>query len=180
MAFLVPMLPALAMGATAIGGAITAYGQIQQGAAQASMYKYQQAVALQNADYERRVGETKAMEAGMQAQERLGMIRAAAGGGGLDPNVGSPQQIYESQRSVDQFGQGIIRADTARKAYELETQADIYGFAAKEAPIAAGIGAAGTIASSVGKVASMWLTPGFGGGAGGGVTDASGNPVFVG
>lgn len=158
-------LPVIAMAATAIGAGVTAFGQYQQGQAASAMARYQQAVALQNADYERRIGETRAMESGMQAQERLGMIRAAAGGGGLDPNVGSPQQIYESQRSVAQFGEGIIRADAARKAYALSTQADIYGFSAKESAIAGDISAAGTIASGIGKVASMWLTPGFGGGA---------------
>src|SRR5712691_9203333 len=94
----------------AVGGGIKAFGDASAASAQANMYQYQAGVAqinkniqLQNADYARKAGEVEAQESGMATRFRVGEIKTAQAGKGLDVDSGSAVEVRESQVEVGQF-----------------------------------------------------------------------------
>lgn len=158
------------MGASA-GGAITgAIGSEYQGAAQSNMYGYQAGVAqinkqiaMQNADYERRVGEVKAQESGMKTGAVIAQTKTIQGASNLDVNRGSAADVRESEHAIGRQDQDIIRSNAARLAYgkeveatQFESQSELYKMAQKTSKTAGHLGAISSILGGVSSVASKW------------------------
>ncbi len=170
-----PASMAMAGGGMGIaGGIVGAVGSITGGYAQQSMMKYQagiaqmnKTIALQNAAYERKAGETEAQISGMKTRFQVGETKVAQSGSGLDVNRGSAVGVRRSEQEIGAFNEQMIRANAARKAYGYETQAageeaqsrlDL--MAGKNAVIAGYFGAASSILGGGASAASKWSQAG--------------------
>lgn len=159
------------MAGSAVGGLLGAFGSVYKGQAQANMYNYQagiaqmnQQISLQNADYERNVGEVQAQESGMKTRAQVGQTEAAQAGSGLDVNRGSAAAVRSSEIEIGQQDENIIRANAARRAYGYEVeatqesaQAGLYRMAAETSQTSGDIGAATSLLSGGTSVADKWL-----------------------
>lgn len=180
-----PIIGAVGLGSSLLGGITGAAGSLMQGSAQSKSYKYQagvaqlnKQVALQNAEYSIRAGETQAQQSGMKTKFMVGKEKAAQGASGVDVNVGSTQQVRESQEQVGRMDQSIIRDNAGRRAYSYEVEATNYEAqskadlaAAKTSKTAGYIGAFSSILGSATSVSSKWMQgqqAGLWGGSGGG------------
>jgi hypothetical protein len=174
------------MGGTVAGSLLSAFGAGYQGQAQANMYNYQAGVAqlnkninLQNADYERNVGEVEAQESGMQTRARVASTEAIQAGSGLDVNRGSAADVRASETEIGQQNEAIIRSNAARKAYgydveatQNDAQAQLDSIAAKTSQTSGALGMAKSLLSGGTSVADKWLKgqqTGVWGGSGDGV-----------
>lgn len=112
------------------GGGLNAVGAIQQGNAAAAAAGYNAKIAAnnaqlatQNAQWELAIGEAKVGEAGIQAEQTAGKIKAAQAANGVDVNTGSAKTVQESEAKMNMLNIANIRADASRKAYGFETEA---------------------------------------------------------
>lgn len=120
---------------------------------QAGVARMNKEIAMQNAQYEREVGEVEAQQVGMEARHRLGQMIANQGASGIDVSSGSSRQIREGMIEIGYHDQAMARANAARLAYgsevqgaQYEAQASIHSFTAamddeqaKNASTAAGL-----------------------------------------
>ena len=159
--------------ASAVGGGIMAY---QQGKSEEKMYKYQQAVAKQQAELTQRTAEqnvrltqTQAAQETKQLQRKYSVLageqtaaRAASGIGGGSVTEGDiATDIFRTQKldeSTVRYNADVaswnINNQAALEKWGLSTQATQYGMAAKQAKKAGTIGLVTGIlggASSVAK-----------------------------
>ena len=167
----------VALGATAIGSGVSAYGKYQEGQSQSAMYNYQAGVAQvnaqiakQDANYTLQAGGVQSQEAGMRERAVIGATRA--GFGASNVAGASKNAVVSSEIEVGQQTQGIIAANAAKRAYGYEVgaasdtaQAGADQFAAETSKTAGGIGAVSSILGGIGSVSSKWLQmgPAFGG-----------------
>lgn len=161
---------AVGTAASAGGGILGAIGNMNQGAAQSSMYQYQASVAAvnaqiakQNADYALSTGETQAMVKGMDWRSKIGDTIAKMGASGVAVGQGSSADVLSSMHNIANLDQGIIRNNAARTAYGYEVtaaqdtaQVGMYNQAASDASKAGSINAFGSILGGVSSVASKW------------------------
>jgi hypothetical protein len=161
----------ISLGMTAIGGGISAYGSMQQGAASQSMYNYQAQVATinseieqNNARYAQSAGDIQAQGEGIKGATTVGQTRAAIGAGGLDIGSGSAKQVQQSETEVTQFDEATIRNDAARRAYGYNVaafsdtaQSTLDVAAGKESATAGDIGAYASLLGTAGSVDSKWV-----------------------
>jgi hypothetical protein len=159
------------VGGTVAGTLLSAFGANYQGQAQANMYNYQAGIAqmnskisLQNADYERSVGEVEAQESGMRTRVQVGATEAAQARSGLDVNRGSAAAVRGSETEIGQQNEAIIRLNAVRKAYGYEVEAtqdtaqsNLYQMAAKTSQTSGILGAVKSILSGGTSVADKWL-----------------------
>lgn len=153
----VSIMAAISMGATAAGGAIKAFGQMQEGDASAEMYKYKAAVAAQNAAYQRAAGEVSAQRSGMKSRFEIGQALAAQGASNLDVNRGSAPLVRQGMHDVAVQEQGIIRTDAARRAWGEEAEAKLDIEAGTQAKKASKIAAIGSILGAATSVSDKWM-----------------------
>ena len=163
-------MAAIAIVGSLLSGIMGFMGAMQQGEAQQNMANYQAAVAeqnrqiaLQNANFERQHGEQQAQTEGMKTKANVGAITAEEAGSGLDITGGSKSDVIASAQKLGSFNEAIIRNDSARKAYDYETQAmqdeeqsRLYTFQGENAKSASTFNAFGSLLGSVGNVASKW------------------------
>lgn len=122
-------LATLSLAATAIGAAMSAYGQIQQGKAQSAASKYQAAVARnnsiiaeQNAQAERERGLAQEQAQRMKTAGLIASQRAAFAGSGVDIDSGSALLVQESSSSLGELDALTIRNNAERNAHGYRTQ----------------------------------------------------------
>ena len=174
----------VAIGATAAGGIVGAFGAAQKDEATANMDLYKAGVARANAqiakanaDAEREVGAVREQQYGLEGAQKVGQIRVDQAASGLQIGTGSAGQVVASQRAGIQQGEGIITADSARKAYGYEVQgfdftaeAGLDTMAAQNVKAQEGFDVASSLLGSASQVATKWKSfqqagiPGFGGG----------------
>jgi hypothetical protein len=101
-------LPALAL----IGTGISAAGTVFAGVSSAEQASYQAAVARNNAtiagqneEYAAESGAVNAENAGLQAGQRLGAIKASQAANNIDVNSGSAADVQKSQRELGEYSQ---------------------------------------------------------------------------
>lgn len=160
----------LGMGATALGGGVSAIGSLMSGGAQAGMYQYQagvakvnQRIALQNADYERAVGTVEAQRSGMKSRFTAGNIITGQVAKGFKVNSGSNAAVTDSANLVARMDQQTIQDNSLRRAYGHDIEAykeanqeSIYKAAGENAETAGQIGAISSILGSASSVSSKW------------------------
>jgi len=157
----------LALALTGLSTGLSAYGQYQQGKAQAAAYEAQAEAAYQNAKIQNKKSELMADQYAQRQRElddrrRLvtGQQIAAAGASGISSNVGSPLDVYTS--SMEGWQQDTVNLLTNQRNdqwsnYVNEVNYRNQGNAAmanaKAAKQAGTIGAFGTL---LGGAASMY------------------------
>lgn len=142
----------LATGLMIASTAFNAIGNIAAGNAQASEYRYQAAVASQNAAYSAAEGEVKSTSYGLKNAATAGAIKAAQGARGIDVNKGSAAKVQQSSDALGQLDVLTIRSDAAREAYGYRTQAKQLEIAAQNAKKAGFFGAIGSVIGGVGQI----------------------------
>jgi len=110
----------LALALTGLSTGLSAYGQYQQGKAQAAAYEAQAEAAYQNAKIQNKKSELMADQYAQKQRElddrrRLvtGQQIAAAGASGISSNVGSPLDVYTA--SMDAWGQDTVNLLTNQR-----------------------------------------------------------------
>lgn len=164
----ISMMAVGGMVASAAGAGVKAFGDIQAGEASSKMYAYKAAVAEQNRRYQLQAGEIARQRSGMKTAQEIGQTTAIQGASNLDVASGSAARVRQSEKDVGIQEQGIITSDAARRAYGEEAEAGLDISASKQAKVAAGIGAAGSLLGGVSSVSDKWLA-----------ANKAGVPLFV-
>jgi len=160
-----------AIGLTAAGAGVGAFGANYKGQAEANMYQYQagvaqvnQQIALQNADYAIAVGESQSQASGMQTRAQIGETRAQQGAAGLDVNSGSAAAVRDSEEKIGEYNQAVIRSDAAKRAYGYQveaesqaSQAELDRMGAQTSRTSGYINAVSTILGGASSVSNKWL-----------------------
>jgi Tfp pilus assembly protein FimV len=165
-------LAIVGIGASLVGGVVSAYGAEAKGQADQAMYNYQAGVAKlkaqiaqQNAEYAVRSGGSAAYQSGLKTGETVGVQKAAQGASGVDVNTGSTKAVRDTTTQLGEYDQQLIRENYAKKAYGYEVEretktaeagADVV--AGEQAKKAGDINAFASILGSVGSVASKWTS----------------------
>jgi hypothetical protein len=158
------------MGASAAGGGLKMFGEYESGVAAQNKARYQQSVALMNAqiDEQNRAyamfkGEVDSQRKGEEWAQRIAGFRAGSGARGLDVNTGSSSAIVKSMGDLAGHDQATIRSNAAWSAYAMDVKksqdiadAGMYGAAATSAKAASLISMAGTGMETLGSVADKW------------------------
>ena len=150
--------------------AMSAVGQVEQGAATAANDRYQAQVAANNAivakqneTYTINSGEATAANQGMKTRARVGTEKASQGASGVDVNTGSPVAVRAGTESLGMLDALTIRSDSARRAYGYEVaasndtaQSQLDTQAAGQAETGADIGAIGGLLSNASTIGSKY------------------------
>jgi hypothetical protein len=164
------VMAGIGIASSVLGGITGAAGSVESGNANATMYQYKAGVAAinqqinkQNANWATQTGEISAEEKGLKAGQDIAETKVVQAASGFDVNTGTGSSVRDSQTSVAEFDQGIIRWDAAKTAYGYETKAatdeaegQVDLQAAGQAQTAGWIGAASSILGGVSGVASKW------------------------
>lgn len=155
---------------SAVGTAISAYGQMQQGKAARGQAEYQAGVARNNKIMADRAAED-AIERGKvsernqryKTQQLIGEQRAVLAANGVVVDQGSALDITTDTAGIGELDALTIRSNATREALGFRQRAYNYG---AEADLAVARGSAaqregtaaafGTLLSGTGKVASKW------------------------
>lgn len=187
MAFAAP----LALAAGVIGGGISAAGQLEAGqaAANAATYRAQVAknnadIALQNAAYAEKAGVAKATVQSLRGAQVAGKIKAGQGASGVDVNSGSSVAVQAGQREASKLDTETVLNNAQLEAYGYRTratseeaQAGLEELTAKQAPIGAEIGAAGSLLSTASSLGYKWSSGGSGNPFSDGIRVPGFNPI---
>ena len=169
------MVAALAL--TAVSGAVSAYGQKQQGDAQKKYYDYAAGqsrmagdAALARAEQQATmVQDTAKIEGKQQAvktAQMSGEQRAAMAAMGIDPMSVTGQDVVLDSYSKAKLDEQMIRHNANQQSWAIEeqgkmdkwqafAQADQYSMAGKQAKKAGNIAAFSTLLSTAGSMAQM-------------------------
>lgn len=181
------VLSGLGMAAGVGGGALSAFGAISGGNAQAAASSYQAQVARINAQVARinrdqtlDAGAVKAENAGIGARQVAGRIITAQGASGLDINGASATAVRDSQALAATRDQKSIYDNTARAAYGFEVEAankeasaKMYDASAKSQKTAGIMKGLATILGTASTVSGRWLDAAKNGTFGGSPTASS-------
>lgn len=173
-----------ALVAGAVGAATTAVGTVEAGQAASNSAAYQAqvsrnnaAIAQQNADYAIAAGQAKTAAQSLKGAAVGGKIKAAQASSGVDVNTGSSVAVQESSREQEKLDTETVMSNAELQAYGYRTQAtgftaesELQDLTAKQAPIGADIGAAGSLLSSASSLGFKWPNAG-----GGGVSPSAGS-----
>lgn len=123
----------LSTAASLASGVVGAFGAIQQGQASSAAAKanaqIQQnnaTIARQNAVFATQEGEANAAVKEGQTRAQVGAIKAAQAENGIDVNTGSALDVRSSASQLGELSAINIRANAARQAYGLQTEAQSY------------------------------------------------------
>lgn len=164
-------LSTVALGTSAGGGVLGAFGSLMSGDANADAYKYKAGLALmnqrinkQNASWALEAGETNAMESGLKSRQEIGSTKVHQAGSGFDVNSGTASEVRDTQGKTAEFDENMIRYDASKTAYgyeakaaadEAESHMDLA--AADNASKAGKINAFSSILGAASSVSSKWL-----------------------
>jgi hypothetical protein len=165
-------LAVASIASTVIGGATTAYGQIQAGKAEASMASYQSTVAKNNAIIAERMAQD-ALDRGkiaetnkrLETKYAIGKQRVALAANGVLVDNGSGLDLTTDTARFGELDALTIRSNAEREAFGYRTQGANYkaesdmalasGDAAKGASYMA---AFGSVLGTAGSVAGKWYS----------------------
>lgn len=164
-------LGGLALAGSAAGGLLGAVGSVTSGDASASMYQYKAGVAMinkqisdQNAQWALQSGDVSAEEKGLAGGQEIADTKVRQAAGGLDVNSGSNKATRDTQETVSQFDQSMIRWNAAKTAYgynvkgaEATAEAGMDLQAASQSEKAGWIGALSSVIGGATSVSSKWL-----------------------
>jgi hypothetical protein len=158
----------VALVASAVGAVVGAYGSYESAQSQKSAMQYQAAVAKndqtianQYAQAEIQKGQVLEQEKRQETAQRESMVRAAAGGAGLDPNASgsSPLRLQSDTAMLGEQDALTIRNNAQRAAYGYQVQGLNYASQAQldemGASSAARAGTLGIWSSIIGGASSV-------------------------
>ena len=161
----------LTLAAMAVGTVVKAGGELYKGFADAASYKYQsgvaavnQKIALQNAEFSRAVGESKAESSGIKTAQQVGQTKATQGASGFRAEEGSGGKVVESEQMIGAAEQDTIRSNAARAAYGHEVEAinfgaqsKLYSMASTNSKISGTINATSSFLGGASSTSDKWM-----------------------
>ena len=147
------VLTAVSAGASLIGTAVSATGQVQAGQQQQQAYDYNAQVQRQNATIATQEAQGQAKIDKTQTERNLGAIAAAYGGAGIDPTQGSPLMVMADQAATGELNRQLDLYRGSVQATSSTNQANLLTYQGAAARTAGNTAAAGTILSGVARVA---------------------------
>ena len=172
-----PALPAIPLWVQWVGtaaslasGVMSAVGQYQQGQSQKAQAEYQATISRNNAiaagyaaDDAVARGKIAADRQALKGRLLLGSMRAAMAANGQIVDQDTALDLTSDQAGENKLEELNIQSNADREAYKYRIQASnyedtarLYEFQGENAASAGITGAAGSLLSSVGKVASKW------------------------
>jgi hypothetical protein len=157
------------------GAGLSALGTVEAGAATSNAASYSATVAQnnaliakQNATYAEESGTAQAMATSLKGAAASGKLKASQAANGVDVNTGSAVKVQEGERETNQLNTETVLNNAELQAYgyraaatSSEAQAGLETEEAEQAPIGAGLGAAGNLLSSASSIGAKW-NGGFG------------------
>lgn len=155
MAFLAPILPALALAGTAV----SAVGSLQSGFYSAQVAENNAKIATQNAGYARESGQQQAAVTSMKGAAKVAHVKASQAASGIDVNTGSAVDVQAGEREVAKLDADTVLNNAELQAYGYTTQATSFKAQAEQDKTAAIIGATGDLLSGASSLDMKWGTP---------------------
>lgn len=146
-------LVTVALIATVAAAGVTAYGQIQQGNAQAKAYKYNAQVEEENAAQAKSAAASQANQVDRDNRRKIAEAMAAYGASGVDPNWGSPLDVMSDLATEGELSKRLVLYQGDLDARASNQRATLDRMQAKSAQTAGYISAGATVLGAVGKVA---------------------------
>jgi hypothetical protein len=152
------------------GAGLSAIGTIAGGLSTAAEARYQSQVAAnnatianQNAAYSAAAGSEQAAASSRKNAAALGRIKAAQGANQIDVNTGSAVDVQKSERETGMLDTLTTENNALLQAYGYRSQATSYtaqsgleSAEAAQAPIGAGIAAAGGLLGNASSIGYKW------------------------
>ena len=189
----VTTMAVVGMTTAAAGSIFGAVGATNQGAAQQQMNAYQAGIAQvnstidkQNASWALETGEVEALKSGQKTGFTVATEKTAQSGSGLDVNTGSAAAVRDSTLKIGQIDQGIIKTNSARRAYGFTVEAAaedaeaVMDITAGDNAVKAGtLGAVTSLLGGASSVSSKWIQGSQAGmfSSSGAAVDGMGNPI---
>lgn len=162
----------MAIAATLISGAISAYGAYSQGQSQKAMYGYESQVAANNAAIQRQnaawataKGESAAADQGQRTRQMVGEQMAVQAAQGINVDQGSAVDVRASTAMLGEQSALNIRSNAAREAYGYDVgavsetaQSQLDRMAGANAATAGEIGAVGSLVGAAGSAGSEYMS----------------------
>lgn len=146
----------IAMAAMAIGGALSAKAQYNQGQVQAGLMRNNATMAEYAAQDAMRRGDEEAAKVRRQGDQIKGAQRAKMAAAGLDLEAGTAGELQDQVDFFSQMDQNTARSNAKRDAWALREQAKGYGVQGAAAEQQGTLGAFSTILATGGQVAGKW------------------------
>lgn len=146
------------MAATAAGGALSAYGQYQQGKTSNQIAQNNATMAGYAATEAQRQGELQSQQAQRQAAMQQGATRNRLAANGVDLGVGTAGELQANNDYFGEVNAANARTNAGRQAYGYDVQAQndrAQGAAAQQQGT---LGAFGTVLGTAGSVSGRWYS----------------------
>lgn len=156
MAFLAAAAPVLGVVLPLLGAGIQAAGSMQQGQYSAQVARNNKIVSDNNATYAKQAGAEEAIHERLEGAQRMGHIKSAQAGSGVDVASKSFKRVVASQQALDEADVETILHNADLTAYGYTTQGKNFESQAKQDEAAGWWGAAGSLAEGASSVASNW------------------------
>lgn len=137
----------------AAGAAMSAYGSLQQGKAQAAAANYEAQVAQNNARLALENGAVQEQAQRQQMQGLIGQQRAAYAASGVALDSGSALGVIEGTARQGELDALTIRADARQQAQNFRSQATMGRFSARNAKTSGMLGAVGSLLGGATQIA---------------------------
>ncbi len=147
-------MPMAAVGVMAAGAGLGAYGSYQQGKAEKAMYKYNAAVAENEALQQERLGVIEQDELLDQRRKQLATITTLYGKSGV-MMAGSPVDTTMETSKVMTLDASLVRWNHKVKSTQFKNQAQLDRYSGKQAFKAGQIGAWSSILGGGSQIASF-------------------------
>ena len=146
------------LAATVIGGGLSVMGQMQQASQQKKMYQAQAQQAVNQAAYRKDAAKAQAEKIRRAGAAQRSEAQAALAASGVNISEGTPLELQKTiiRNSEEDALMAILSGKRAEDAGN--TEAELLMQAGDNAQSNAIYGAAGTVLSTAGSVASGWRT----------------------
>lgn len=150
----------ISLGATALSGAVSAYGAYQQGQSQAAAATYNAQVADRNATLARQQADAEGDDLARQQRRQMGTLRAAYGAAGIGL-AGSPLDVIEDTALEQATDINRVGYTGELKAIGMQEKAALYRAEAENAKTSGAINAFGAGIGTIDRMATKYLSPGM-------------------
>jgi len=149
---------AAAVGVSLAGSAVSAYGQIQAGRAQARVARHNQQLALAAAVDARLRGDFEEGELRRKASSFIGRQRTVIAESGAVVDEGTALNLTQDTAQIAELNALAIRVNAAREAFGFEAQAFGFGAEADLSSLSGTIGGIGALLLGGSQAASIRIS----------------------
>lgn len=150
-------LAVASLATSVIGGAVSAFGAVQQGQAAQAAANYRAQIARNMAKHAELVGQAEAQKQGFKTSAILGAQTAAQASSGLDVNTGSPVDIRATAAKMGELDTLTILNNTRQRVWALENQATLDEFSGKQSALEGWLKATGSVLGTASGVSDKWM-----------------------